>query len=353
MVSGTANTGLNERAQQLLKVLVERYIREGEPLGSRTLSRDSGMELSPASIRNVMADLEEFGFIAAPHTSAGRVPTVKGYRFFVDSLLTVKPLAQQEVRLIRQQLDVDEADPQALLASASSMLSAVTHMAGVVTLPRRGHVAWRHIEFLPLSDNRVLAILVINEGEVQNRVLHLDRRYEPAALQQISNYLNAHFAGKDIQAARAALLEELRRTRESMNELMVAAIRMAEKAAEGRDRDQGRRYVMAGETNLMEWAELSDVEKLRRLFDAFNQRREILHLLDKCAAAEGVQIFIGEESGYHVLDECSVVTAPYKVGDEVVGVLGVIGPTRMAYERVIPLVDLTARLLGAALKPRK
>jgi heat-inducible transcriptional repressor len=352
-MNSTANPGLNERAQQLLKALVERYIRDGEPVGSRTLSRDSGIELSAASIRNVMADLEELGFIASPHTSAGRVPTVKGYRFFVDTLLTVKPLAQQEVRLIRQQLDVEDAEPQALLASASSLLSAVTRMAGVVTLPRRDHIAWRHIEFLPLSDNRVLAILVINEGEVQNRVLHLDRRYEAAALQQISNYLNAHFAGQDIQAVRTALLDELRRTRESMNELMLAAIHMAEKVAEGRGREQGRTYVMAGETNLMEWAELSDVEKLRRLFEAFNQRREILHLLDKCIVAEGVQIFIGEESGYQVLDECSVVTAPYKVGDEVVGVLGVIGPTRMAYERVIPLVDLTARLLGAALNPRR
>ena len=353
MMNSTANPGLNERAQHLLKALVERYIRDGEPVGSRTLSRGSGLELSAASIRNVMADLEELGFIASPHTSAGRVPTVKGYRFFVDTLLTVKPLAQQEVRLIRQQLDVEDAEPQALLASASSLLSAVTRMAGVVTLPRRDHIAWRHIEFLPLSDNRVLAILVINEGEVQNRVLHLDRRYEAGALQQISNYLNAHFAGRDIQAVRTALLDELRRTRESMNELMLAAIHMAEKVAEGRDREQGRNYVMAGETNLMEWAELSDVEKLRRLFEAFNQRREILHLLDKCIAAEGVQIFIGEESGYRVLDECSVVTAPYKVGDEVVGVLGVIGPTRMAYERVIPLVDLTARLLGAALNPRR
>ena len=353
MMNSAANPGLNERAQHLLKALVERYIRDGEPVGSRTLSRGSGIELSAASIRNVMADLEELGFIASPHTSAGRVPTVKGYRFFVDTLLTVKPLAQQEVRLIRQQLDVEEADPQALLASASSLLSAVTRMAGVVTLPRRDHIAWRQIEFLPLSDNRVLAILVINEGEVQNRVLHLDRRYEAGALQQISNYLNAHFAGRDIQAVRTALLDELRRTRESMNELMLAAIHMAEKVAEGRSREQGRTYVMAGETNLMEWAELSDVEKLRRLFEAFNQRREILHLLDKCIAAEGVQIFIGEESGYQVLDECSVVTAPYKVGDEVVGVLGVIGPTRMAYERVIPLVDLTARLLGAALNPRR
>lgn len=353
MTNSTLESGLSERAQQLLKVLVERYIQNGEPVGSRTLSRDSGLELSPASIRNVMADLEDLGFIVAPHTSAGRIPTVKGYRFFVDMLLTVKPLAQNEVRLIRQQLDITDLNPQALLASASSMLSGITHMAGVVTLPRREHIAWRHIEFLPLSDNRVLAILVVNQGEVENRVLNLDSHYEPAALQQIGNYLNTHFAGKDIHAVRTELISELSRTRETMNNLMLAAITMAEKVFETRGREEDRRYVMAGETNLMEWAQLSDVEKLRRLFEAFNQRRDILHLLDKCIAADGVQIFIGEESGYQVLDECSVVTAPYSIGDEVVGVLGVIGPTRMAYERVIPIVDLTARLLGAALNPRK
>ncbi|HEV2112067.1 MAG TPA: HrcA family transcriptional regulator, partial [Gammaproteobacteria bacterium] len=213
--------------------------------------------------------------------------------------------------------------------------------------------AWRHIEFLPLSDNRVLVILVVNDGEVQNRVLNLERSYDAASLQQIGNYLNSHFAGRDIQAARTEILDEMRRTRESMNQMMLAAIGMAEKVFEARNRDEARSYMMAGETNLMEFAELSDVEKLRRLFEAFNQKRDILHLLDKCAAAEGVQIFIGEESGYKVLDAVSVVTAPYSVGDEVVGVLGVIGPTRMAYERVIPIVDMTARLLSAALNSRK
>lgn len=353
MTAGMTETGLSERAQHLLKVLVERYIRDGEPVGSRTLSRDSGLDLSPASIRNVMADLEELGFIVAPHTSAGRVPTVKGYRFFVDTLLTVRPLAQQEIHRIRQQLDIGDPNPQALLASATSMLSVITHMTGVVTLPRREHIAWRHIEFLPLSEQRVLAILVVNEGEVQNRILNLDRSYDASTLQQISNYLNSHFAGKDIHAVRSELLNELRHTRESMNNLMLAAITMAERVFDTHGAEGGRSYVMAGETNLMEWAELSDVEKLRRLFEAFNQRGDILHLLDKCIAADGVQIFIGEESGYRVLDECSVVTAPYSVGDEVVGVLGVIGPTRMAYERVIPLVDMSARLLSAALNPRK
>lgn len=353
MTSDVAETGLNERAQHLLKVLVERYIRDGEPVGSRTLSRDSGLDLSPASIRNVMADLEELGFIVAPHTSAGRVPTVKGYRFFVDTLLAVKALEQQEVRLIQQQLAIHDPTPHSLLASASRMLSAITRMTGVVTLPRREHIAWRHIEFLPLSDNRVLAILVVNEGEVQNRILSLDRSYDSTSLQQIGNYLNIHFAGKDIHVVRAELLSELTRTRESMNNLMLAAITMAEKVFETRGQESGHSYVMAGETNLMEWAELSDVEKLRRLFEAFNQQRDILHLLDKCIVADGVQIFIGEESGYRVLDECSVVTAPYSVGDEVVGVLGVIGPTRMAYERVIPIVDLTAKLLGTALNLHK
>ncbi|MDE2234118.1 MAG: heat-inducible transcriptional repressor HrcA [Gammaproteobacteria bacterium] len=353
MTNSITAKGLNERAQHLLKVLVEHYIRDGEPVGSRTLSRDSGLELSPASIRNVMADLEELGFIAAPHTSAGRVPTVKGYRLFVDTLLAIKPLEQQEIHLIQQKLTSNDLNQRSLLASASTMLSAITRMAGVVTLPRREYIAWRHIEFLPLSEHRVLAILVINEGEVQNRILKLDHSYDSNTLQQISNYLNTHFTGKEIHAARAELLNELNRTRVNMNNLMLAAISMAEKVFEGQGRETGRSYVIAGETNLMEWAELSDVEKLRRLFDAFNQQRDILHLLDKCIAADGVQIFIGEESGYGVLDECSVVTAPYSVGDEVVGVLGVIGPTRMAYERVIPIVDLTAKLLGAALNPHK
>jgi heat-inducible transcriptional repressor len=214
-------------------------------------------------------------------------------------------------------------------------------------------VSWRHIEFVRLSEKRVLVILVVNDGEVQNRILNLDRNYESSELQQISNYLNTHFAGKDINSVREELLREMHRTRENMNNLMLAAIQMAEKVFDVRGRDENRSYVMAGETNLMEWAELSDVEKLRRLFDAFNRKRDILQLLDKCIAADGVQIFIGEESGYQVLDECSVVTAPYKVDDQVVGVLGVIGPTRMAYERVIPIVDMTARLLTAALNPRK
>lgn len=351
MNAENTDKALSERAQFLLKTLVERYIRDGEPVGSRTLSKDSGLDLSPASIRNIMADLEEFGFIAAPHTSAGRVPTVKGYRLFVDSLLKVKPLDEREVSLMRSHLDPAETNPQQLLVSASNMLSAITRMTGVVTLPRREHASWKHIEFLPLAKDRVLVILVLEDGEVQNRVLHLERGYDPAGLQQISNYLNGHFAGRDIHELRRGLLNELNKTRESMNDLMRAAIVMADKVFQAHDGEPT--YMMTGETNLMDFAELSDMEKLRRLFEAFNQKRDILTLLDKCIAAEGVQIFIGEESGYKVLDAVSVVSAPYHMGEGVVGVLGVIGPTRMAYERVIPIVDVTARLLSAALNPRK
>lgn len=342
---------LSERAQHLLKVLVERYIREGQPVGSRALAREAGLDLSPATVRNVMADLEELGFIRSPHTSAGRVPTVQGYRFFVDALLTVKPLESVEVQRMRQSLDPD-LNTQKLVESASALLSGITRMAGVVTMPRRDRMAFNHIEFLSLSDNRVLAILVLNEREVQNRVIHVNRHYSADELQQISNYLNTEFLGKDLQTIRRILVEEMQEAREHMNRLMLAAVEMAEKLLD-QEADKEDDYILAGQTNLMEFAELSDIEKLRQLFEAFNRKRDILHLLDQCVRAQGVQIFIGEESGYEPLDECSVVTAPYTAGDgTVLGVLGVIGPTRMAYERVIPIVDVTAKLLAAALNPK-
>ncbi len=353
MTAQSVDNPISERAQHLLKVLVERYIREGQPVGSRTLSRDSGLELSPASIRNIMADLEELGFVAAPHTSAGRIPTVKGYRFFVDTLIKVRPLNLREIQRLQQHLTGNEYDPRALVASASSLLSGITHMAGVVTVPRREQAAWRQIEFLPLSDRRVLAILVVNEREVQNRILQLDRDYTEDELQRAANYLNDLFRGRGTREVRERLLAELRETRATMNDSMSAAIGIAEKVFERDTEVDEDGFVLAGETNLMEFAELSDVEKLRGLFDAFSRKRDILHLLDNCIAADGVQIFIGEEAGYKVLDDCSVITAPYTVDEDVVGVLGVIGPTRMAYERVIPIVDVTAKLLGAALKSGK
>jgi len=338
---------LSERAQELLKALIERYIRDRQPVGSRTLSRERGLELSPASIRNVMADLEEMGLVTSPHTSAGRVPTAQGYRLFVDSLLTVRPLKPTELRALETPFR-SSSDPEKVLNTASSLLSEITSMAGVVMIPRREQHALRQVEFLPLSSNRVLVILVVNEREVQNRIIHTSREYSPAELQQAANYLNQHFCGRDMRQVREALLRELKETRERMNQMMVAAVEMATQAfAEEPDSDGD--YLLAGQTNLMGYAEMADVERLRGLFEAFNRKRDILHLLDQSMSASGIQIFIGEESGYEPLDTCSVVTSPYERDGEVVGVLGVIGPTRMAYDRVIPVVDVTARLLSAAL----
>ena len=342
---------LNERAQQLLKRLVENYIRDGQPVGSRTLSRDVGLTLSAATIRNVMADLESLGFVTSPHTSAGRIPTDKGYRFFVDTLLKYEPLEDAKVAQIQTHLGEHVDNPKALVAAASRMLSSVTRMAGVVTLPRQSHSSLSQIEFIPLSDNRVLAVMVVNGREVQNRILQLERRYSADELRRASNYLNQELAGKELGSIRDRLVAQLKETRESLNQLMLDAIMLAQKVVDAPE--SGRmEYVMAGETNLMDFAELSSVEKLRRLFDAFTQQRDILNLLDHSLKAEGVQIFIGHESGHTILDDCSIVTAPYTLDQEVVGVLGVIGPTRMAYERVIPIVDITAKLLGSALNQR-
>lgn len=343
------NIELGDRAQSLLRTLIESYIRDGQPVGSRTLSRDSGLDLSPASVRNVMADLEELGLVTSPHTSAGRIPTAKGYRVFVDSLLTVQPLASAEVRKIQGELDPGNAGPD-LLQRASQLLSNITRMAGVVTLPRRDQVALRHIEFISLSERRVLAIFVLNTGEVQNKIIYTARQFSPAELQQAANYVNAHYVGHDVSEVRSVLLEEMRAARDGLHQVMHSAVEMAEAALQV-DEDEGD-YVLAGQTNLMEFAELSNVTKLRHLFDAFNEKRDLLHLLDQCVVSEGVQIFIGEESGYQVLGDCSVVTSAYEADGKILGVLGVIGPTRMAYERVIPLVDVTAKLLGAALNQR-
>jgi len=352
MTADSVEDVLNERAQQLLKLLIEHYIRDGQPVGSRTLSRDAGLHLSPATIRNVMADLEEYGFVTSPHTSAGRIPTDKGYRFFVDTLLKVKPLGSQEIVEIQRQLGEHADNPKALISAASHMLSSVTRLAGLVTLPRVTQASLSQIEFLPLSENRVLAILIVNGREVQNRILQLERYYGADELKRASNYLNQQFAGQDLNQVREHLVTQLKETREHLNQMMLDAIKLAQQAVSSAPENDRVEYVMAGETNLMGFAELSDVEKLRRKFEAFTQQRDILHLLDQSLGAAGVQIFIGQESGYTILDDCSVVAAPYAVGREVVGVLGVIGPMRMAYERVIPIVDLTAKLLGSALNSR-
>ena len=338
---------VGERAQHFLKVLIERYIREGQPVGSRTLAKDSGMEFSPATIRNIMADLEEAGLVASPHTSAGRVPTVPGYRLFIDSLMTLRPLGAVEVDSMRSQFGYGD-DASRLISTASELLSGITHMAGVVMLPRHERNEFLQMEFLPLSGTRVLAILVTREGEVHNRILETQRKFTPAQLEQAANYLNETFSGQDMRAVRKRLLEELKQTREDMDQIMVRAVELAGQLVE--DSEQKDDVLIAGQTNLMEFGELANMDRLKQLFQAFTQKREILHLLDQCIRAGGVQIFVGEESGYALLDDCSVVTASYRSEDQVVGVLGVIGPTRMDYQRVIPIVDVTAKLLSAALK---
>ncbi|MCW5626383.1 MAG: heat-inducible transcriptional repressor HrcA [Burkholderiales bacterium] len=335
---------LNDRARLLLKTLVERYIAEGQPVGSRALSKVSGLDLSPASIRNIMADLEEMGFIASPHTSAGRIPTPRGYRFFVDTLLTLKPLAKVEISQLEEQLQTDTR--QRLVASASHLLSDLTQFAGVVMTPRRSNPAFRHIEFLRLSDNRLLLIIVTPDGDVQNRMLQTDRSYTSTQLIEAANFLNQNYAGLDFEEIRRRLQAELRQLQADMLKLMTQAVEVGSEAVHG-DKEQ---YVISGERNLLNVEDLSsNMASLRRLFAAFDQKTGFLQLLEISSRAQGVQIFIGGESGLVPLDECSVVTAPYEVDGQIVGTVGVIGPTRMAYERVIPIVDITAKLLSSAL----
>ncbi len=346
MTSKASSGELSERGLHLFKALVEHFISDGQPVGSRTLARDAKLELSPATIRNVMADLEDLGLLHSPHTSAGRVPTVKGYRLFVDSLLRAETMQSVEMARIAREMEVGD-DLNKLMEKTSAMLSEITRLAAVVMLPRVEQQALKHIEFLPLSDNRVLVILVVNEREVQNRIIHTARHYTSAELQQAANYLNATFSGKALQSVRAELVRELKKMKEVVSKSMQTAIEMAQKAFV--DSNKPDDYVMSGQTNLMGVTDLSDVEKLKKLFESFNQKRDILHLLEHAVTAKGVQIFIGEESGYEVLDNCSVVTSPYEVDGQTLGVLGVIGPTRMDYERVIPVVDITAKMLGSAL----
>lgn len=299
-----------------------------------------------------MADLEALGFVSSPHTSAGRIPTDKGYRFFVDSLLKVQPLGSSEVEEFKRGLETESLDSKTLANAASRLLSSVTHLAGVVTLPRNEVQAVSHVEFVGLSENRVLAILVFNDREVQNRILQLERHFSPDELRKASNFLNESVRGRTLAQGRQEIVRQLDETRAHLNESMVGAISMAQQLF-GTPGANSLDYVIAGETNLMGVADLARVDRLRRLFEAFSEKRDFLHLLDQSLRADGVQIFIGQDSGYQMLDDVSLVTAPYSAGNEVVGVLGVIGPTRMAYERIIPIVDITAKLLGAALNSRR
>jgi len=333
---------LDDRARLLLKTLIERYIADGQPVGSRALARMSGLEVSPATIRNVMADLEDMGFIASPHTSAGRVPTPRGYRLFVDALLTVQPVERQQAELIKGQLQV--ADPQRTLQAAAQLLGSLTHFAGVVLTPRRAS-SFRQVEFLRLSDKRVLLIIVTPDGDVQNRILVTEQPYSAAQLAEAAIMFNHHFAGLSFEQARARLHRDVAALRTEIAALMEAAVTAGEQAAEEDDS-----VVVSGERNLLEVTDLAaNLDKLRALFDLFEHKSRLMQLLEISGRAQGVQIYIGGESKTVPLDETSVVMAPYEVDGRVVGTLGVIGPTRMAYERVIPIVDITARLLSSAL----
>lgn len=335
---------MDQRAQILLKTLVEHYIADGQPVGSRTLSKCSGLDLSPATIRNVMSDLEEMGFVASPHTSAGRIPTPQGYRFFVDTLLKIQPLQQLEIQ--RLQYELSSPDPQELITSAAHVLSSLTQFAGLVMLPKRQSAAFRQLEFLPLSDKRILLIIVTTDGQVQNRIIQTEKTYSPSELTQAANFFNQHYTGCTFEQAHRKLHEELSQLQNDVTKLMSAALEASSKVM-----DEGNEgLVMAGERNLLRVNDLStNVSSLHKLFEAFERRSALLQLLDTSRRAEGVQLFIGGESGFLPLDECSMVTAPYEVDGQVVGTLGVIGPTRMAYERVIPIVDITAKLLSNAL----
>ena len=353
MKAKAQENAISERAQHFLKVLIERYIRDGQPVGSRTLAKDAGLDLSPATIRNVMADLEDLGFVSSPHTSAGRVPTVSGYRLFVDSLLSLKPLDQALLQEVQQQLGIHDP-PAGLVDSASRLLSSLTHLAGVVMVPKHNQMAVKQIEFVPLAGVRVLTVMVTVTGEVFNRIIETSRVFSRGELEQLSNYITAHYGGSDLETIRKRVLREMQETRGHLDALMAQALEMASAAFVGEESAQKNDsdFVVAGQTNLMDFDELAQMDSLRSLFDAFTEKQEILHLLDRSLEADGVQIFIGEESGYNTLKDCSVITAPYGVESEVVGVLGVIGPTRMAYDRIIPIVDVTARILGSALAAR-
>jgi heat-inducible transcriptional repressor len=338
---------MDDRAHSLLKTLVERYIADGQPVGSRTLSKASGLELSPATIRNVMADLEEMGLIASPHTSAGRVPTARGYRLFVDTMLTARPLdlasMSQQMPGVREQLQPDQ--PQRVIAQAANLLSSLSHFVGVITAPKRAGV-FHHIEFMRLGEKRVLVILVSPDGDVQNRVIFTAKDHSPAELQEATNHLNAHYAGLSIEAVRERLKAEIDALRGEIAVLMQAAVQAGSDALA----DSGEQVVVSGERNLLDVQDFgNDLGSLRKMFNVFEQKTELMRLLDVSSRAEGVRIYIGGESRVVPFEELSVVTAPYEVDGRIVGTLGVIGPTRMAYDRMIQIVDITSRMVSNAL----
>lgn len=337
----------SHRARRILSAIVDKYIQEGIPIGSKSLSLADNIGLSPASIRNVMSDLEELGFIASPYTSSGRVPTSKGYRFFIDSLLILQPVEATELERIKRRVNLHESNSRELAISVSNTLSAITKLAGIVTIPKQQVTRLKEIDFIKLSEKRILAIIVMNETEVENRILQMKRDYSKDELKQASNYLNTHYEGRSLSYIKKHLSNELMQTKESVNSSMSDLIDIADQVLDFTESDE---YIVAGQRRLMDFHELSDIKKLRQLFDAFKEKQQLLELLDKSMSTDGIQIFIGEESGYQMFDNCTLITSPYTTEDGAIGVLGVIGPTRIAYQKVIPIVEIIAKLLGKSLK---
>lgn len=335
---------VSPRSGQLLKTLIERHIESGQPVSSKALASENVVALSAASIRNLLAELEQQGFLQSPHTSAGRVPTAQGYRFFVDTLLTIKPMSEALVERLSEGLDPDKS-AAGLIETASNLVSSITSLAGLVTLPKSERMVLRQIEFLPLTSERILVITVLNNKEVQNRVIHSEQAFTAAQLQQAANYLNHHFVGCTLHEARAQLLAAMRDDSQHLHQAMQGLLDVATKAL---SIDEADGYVVAGERNLLNAGEGNE-HAVQELFQAFSQKQDILQLLDRCLSSEGVQLFIGEESGYKVFDDYSLITAPYQVEGQQLGVLAVLGPTRMAYDKVIPAVDATAKVLSGAL----
>ena len=337
----------SHRARRILSAIVDKYIQEGIPIGSKSLSLADNIGLSPASIRNVMSDLEELGFIASPYTSSGRVPTSKGYRFFIDSLLILQPVEATELERIKRRVNLNESNSRELAISVSNTLSAITKLAGIVTIPKQQVTRLKEIDFIKLSEKRILAIIVMNETEVENRILQMKRDYSKDELKQASNYLNTHYEGRSLSYIKKHLSNELMQTKEAVNSSMSDLIDIADQVLDFTESDE---YIVAGQRRLMDFHELSDIKKLRQLFDAFKEKQQLLELLDKSMSTDGIQIFIGEESGYQMFDNCTLITSPYTTEDGAIGVLGVIGPTRIAYQKVIPIVEIIAKLLGKSLK---
>ena len=336
---------LDERAQLLLRQLINSYTRDAQPVGSKNLAELSGLDCSSATIRNIMAKLEDMGLVDSPHTSAGRIPTDAGYRFFIDSLLEIDNLESSAQKVISQNFSANKTSSD-LIHSASDILSQITHLAGIVSLSHTAPVEVRHIEFMKLSERRILVILVINKDDVHNKVIHVDRDYSELELRQAAQTLSRYLIGRSFENARKMLLEELSELRTNVNTIMETVLEAMQEICNLNAHDD---LLTSGESNLFQYAELSDINKLRNLFNVFNEKTDLLKLLDGCTSADGVEIFIGSESGYSVLSDCSVIGAPYQIKGEIVGVLGVIGPTRIAYEQVIPIVDITAKLLTSAL----